>query len=598
MMRPVLDSLRSLVNLLTFTVRNASGSRAEWSRLVQLVRKLGPSRVLHRLLFYVRNGTEQYDYARRIARHEQLSDAERDRLRQACETLPLRPLLSVIMPVYNPPLEWLRAAIDSVRDQWYEHWELCIADDASTDPELQEVLASYAARDSRIRYVVRQRNGHISAASNSALELARGEFIVLLDQDDVLAEQALCVVATEIARHPDCDLLYSDEDKLSPAGTRCEPFFKPDWNASQILCQNMFSHLGVYRTSLVRQLGGFRQGFEGAQDYDLTLRCVERTLPSRIRHLPQVLYHWRISATSTAANPTAKSYAFDAACRAIDEHLARQGTPAQVASLQWPGMYRVSFALPDPRPTVTTVSWSAVPHSKRRAEQRIEQQPDAATTLVEYAPLPNTVTPREQFSWSAWRQRWELSQSRITGEFVVWLESSLMTGGDAWLDNLLALGVQPNVGAVGAKLVSPHGLVAHAGYVATRPWSGIDLGRGVPSDLPGPNGHCAVLRDCAAVSGWCLLVRRASIERLFADTVGTAESRRWDLELCRRLRAAGQRIVWAPHAVLQTSKLANFDTWEQMFADSHEPLDVDSTAFLSPHHALLAPECKSSRSAS
>jgi glycosyltransferase involved in cell wall biosynthesis len=202
-----------------------------------------------------------------------------------------------------------------VRAQIYENWELCIADDASTNASIAPALKQYAAADSRIKLTFRARNGHIAACSNSALELTTGEWVALLDQDDFLAEHALAIVAATIINYPEAGLIYSDEDKVDGSGTRCRPFFKPDWNPELLLGQNYISHLGIYRRSLLSEIGGFREGYEGAQDYDLALRCAERLRPDQIRHIPRVLYHWRMAEGSVAAAAEAKSYAPEAARR-------------------------------------------------------------------------------------------------------------------------------------------------------------------------------------------------------------------------------------------------------------------------------------------
>ena len=245
-------------------------------------------------------------------------------LRRRLRALRKQPLISVILPVYNPDLGILATAIESVERQVYEHWELCIADDASTDLRVRPFLEEKGRDDPRIKMTFREKNGHISACSNSAITLATGEWCALLDQDDAFAEHALALVALEIEKHPDAGLIYSDEDKIDSMGLRSEPFFKPDWNPELFLGQNFINHLGVYRTELLRAIGGFREGFEGSQDYDLALRCIERLEPAQIRHIPRILYHWRSVAGSLAAVPDAKPYAKEAARRAIADHLRRQ----------------------------------------------------------------------------------------------------------------------------------------------------------------------------------------------------------------------------------------------------------------------------------
>ena len=265
------------------------------------------------------------DYARWIRCYDQLQREDVKRVREQIAQFHYSPLISVLLPVYNSNLKWLRRAILSVQKQLYPRWELCIVDDASTDRKIWPFLQRCARRDRRIKLMRRTENGHISAASNDALRLATGDFVALLDHDDELAPTALYFVALALNKNRDLQLLYSDEDKLEEHNRRSEPYFKSDWNPELFLAQNFVSHLSVYRTDLIHRIGGFRIGFEGSQDYDLALRCIEQIRPEEIEHLPWVLYHWRAGDQSTASNPTAKPYAQEAARRAVQEHLKRTG---------------------------------------------------------------------------------------------------------------------------------------------------------------------------------------------------------------------------------------------------------------------------------
>ena len=216
--------------------------------------------------------------------------------------MPHRPKISIVMPVYDPPLQFLDEAIGSVRKQLYSDWELCIADDASKNVAVRDLLKRHAAEDARIKLVFRAENGHISRASNSALALATGEFIALFDNDDLLPEHALYCVAETIIANPSAGIIYSDEDKLSESGIRIDPYFKCDWNPELFLGHNLINHLGVYRTDIVKAMGGFREGYEGSQDYDLAARVIEQITPEQIVHIPRILYHWRILPGSAAMN--------------------------------------------------------------------------------------------------------------------------------------------------------------------------------------------------------------------------------------------------------------------------------------------------------
>ncbi|MDP2805082.1 MAG: glycosyltransferase, partial [Gallionellaceae bacterium] len=294
------------------------------------------------------------DYSEWVRRYDTLTDQDREKIKTRISQLHKTPLISVVMPVYNPPLNMLEDAIRSVQGQLYPNWELCIADDASSDVDVLKLLQRYADNDSRIKVVFREKNGHISAASNSALDLVNGEYIALLDNDDLLREHALFWVADAIVTNPDAGLIYSDEDKIDQSRLRYDPYFKPDWNPDLFLSHNMICHLGAYRTDLVRKLGGFREGYEGAQDYDLALRCTEQLAPRQIVHIPRVLYHWRSHSGSTAQAGSEKSYALLAGERALNDHFARTHVSAKAELLDF-GMYRVRYAIPTPAPLVSLI---------------------------------------------------------------------------------------------------------------------------------------------------------------------------------------------------------------------------------------------------
>ncbi|MDP9004360.1 MAG: glycosyltransferase, partial [Verrucomicrobiota bacterium] len=286
----------------------------------------------------------------------QFDPIDRVALQRALRCLRTQPLISVLLPVYNPDLDLLEEAIESLQLQLYQRWELCLADDASTDPKVRPFLEGKANDDRRIKITFRERNGHISACTNSALALATGEWCALLDQDDLVRAEALAFVALEIERHPEAGLIYSDEDKIDAGGTRSTPFLKTDWNPELFLGQNYINHLGVYRADLLREIGGFREGFEGSQDYDLVFRCIERLAPAQIRHIPRILYHWRTVAGSLAAVVDAKPYAKEAARRAIADHLHRCGIAGRVEPCpENVESHRVVYELPDPAPTVSIV---------------------------------------------------------------------------------------------------------------------------------------------------------------------------------------------------------------------------------------------------
>lgn len=238
------------------------------------------------------------------------------------------PLFSVLMPVYNTPAKWLRRAIVSVLSQSYKNFELCIVDDASTRPSVEEVLSQFAKLDPRVRVKRRESNGHISAATNSALEMASGKYVVLMDHDDELHSEALGMAADAIKTNSKLKLIFSDEDRISANGLRSDPVFKKSWSRDALVRRNIISHLGIYEVSLARELG-FRIGFEGSQDWDFALRFTERLRDQEIYHIPEVLYHWRIVTGTFSITAQTQITAFKAAVKAVNEHFSRIGATKQ-----------------------------------------------------------------------------------------------------------------------------------------------------------------------------------------------------------------------------------------------------------------------------
>lgn len=273
-------------------------------------------------------------YKEWIERYDTLDSPTRTALVAQVDALSDPPLVSIVFPVYNAPADYLKQAIESVRAQLYTNWELCVSDDCSTKPDVVDVLDHYAKLDERIRVTFRTQNGHISASSNTALSMAQGRWVCLMDHDDLLAEHALAVAVLALESTPDAGILYSDEDHVTEDGTRGSPYFKPDFDPLLILGQNYFSHLCMLRADLVRRVGGFREGVEGSQDWDLVLRVLEEIRPDQVVHVPHVLYHWRTHPESTASSVSAKPYVVEASRRVVQEHLDRIGVPTTAITIR------------------------------------------------------------------------------------------------------------------------------------------------------------------------------------------------------------------------------------------------------------------------
>ena len=299
------------------------------------------------------NSNRLIDYRTWIKTIEPLGLPAVETMQKSIDGFMHKPVISIIMPTYNTPDKYLRLCIESVIQQSYPHWELCIADDRSPSPHIRPILEEYAQRDQRIKYVVRETNGHISAASNSALDLATGEFVALLDHDDELSPYALYFMAQAINRYPDAAVIYSDEDKIDEAGSRFEPHFKSDWNPDLFFSQNYVSHLGVYRRTLLEQISGFRLGVEGSQDQDLLLRCLPHINATQIIHVPRILYHWRTLPGSTAMAAGEKTYTTDAGIKALEDYFQQTGQQVRVEMGKVPNTYRVHYPIPTPEPLVS-----------------------------------------------------------------------------------------------------------------------------------------------------------------------------------------------------------------------------------------------------
>jgi GT2 family glycosyltransferase len=489
-------------------------------------------------------------------------DTRRSLLAQLAE-LPDQPLISIIFPVYNSPEEFLRQAIDSVLAQLYGNWELCIADDCSTLPHVAKVLDEYAARDARIRVHHRQANGHISACSNSAVALAGGTWLCLMDHDDVLAEHALAVAALALHGCPEAAILYSDEDHIEADGSRSQPYFKADFDPLLMLGQNYFSHLCLVRADLVELVGGFREGYEGSQDWDLLLRVVEHVRPDQVVHVPHVLYHWRVHSESTASSVSAKPYVVDASRRVVEEHLKRIGVDASVTTVWATSYNRVEWEL---APTPPKVSIIILPRSGRLLARCIDSvrmltpYPELEILLVDdggfHPPMRTMVSERagwltllentQDISDSAQRN---FAAQKASGEVLCFLADDVEVLGASWLHELVGTLSHPGIGCVGAKLLYPNLRIQSAGTVL-----GIGGTVGSPHRLfferfaNGYAGHLRLARCPSAVS-WATMAVRKDV---FDEVGGFSEEHFTgvfgDVDFCLRLHEAGWRTAWTPYA--------------------------------------------------
>lgn len=511
---------------------------------------------------------DRNNYTEWIRRYDTLTDESRAVMRAHIETFPREPVISIVMPVYNPKAQWLIEAIESIRRQIYPYWELCIADDASTEKEIRTILENYAKEDPRIKIIFREKNGNISAVSNSALQLATGAWVALLGHDDLLSEHALFWVADAINRNSDVCIIYSDEDKIDNSGRRFDPYFKCDWNMDLFYSHNLTTHLGVYRAELLKEIGGFREDMEEAQDYDLALRCIERILPNQIHHIPRVLYHRRAHGKSTAKSGEVKPDALLAGKTALDEHLQRQGIKAVVDLLDF-GMYRIRYALPDPAPLVSLI----IPTRNRlQLLQKCVESILKKTTYPDYEilivdngsddpmvlqyfkqlqtdPKIRVVRDSRPFNYSALNNA---AVKLARGEIVGLLNNDLEVISPDWLSEMVSHALRPEVGAVGAKLWYPDGSLQHAGVILGLGSSGV---AGHAQHRISKHHHGYFYRDgliqsMSAVTAACLVIQKFIYEEVGGLNEKDLQQDYNDIDFCLRVRESGYRNIWTPYAEL------------------------------------------------
>ena len=447
------------------------------------------------------------------------------------------PIISICIPVYNVEKIYLSECIDSILNQTYQNFEICLANDCSTLKETIDTLNDYDARDERIKVYHRKENGHISRATNNAISLATGEFIGLMDNDDLLARNALAECVAVLNKNRELDFIYTDEDKMDMNGKRRDPHFKSDYAPDTLLGSNYICHFEIMRKSIVDDIGGFRVGYEGAQDYDIFLRFLERTTPERVYHIPKILYHWRMIEGSTAAAIDSKGYAVEKGRMAVEDSLNRRGINAKVNIHPTVPYYLVEYQY-EKEPMITIVI-PTKDHADVTEQCLVSLFEKTTYKNYEVILMNNNSEKKETFDlFEKYTKRYdnfrvidanyEFNYSKINnqaiqnanGEYIVLLNNDTEIITTNWLEIMVGYAMQPHIGAVGAKVLYPDNTVQHAGIILGIGGIAQHTFIGCSRDDPGFYGRLSVPFNYSAVTAACLMVSKTK----FFEVAGLEET--------------------------------------------------------------------------
>ncbi len=509
------------------------------ARGIEYARRYGAGRLARKALEHEQRkraeaGYEDWLSACLPSKQELISQREKIHLEE--EKGNVLPMFSVIVPVYRTPEPFLRAMVESVLRQSYDRLELCIADGSGQDTEA--VIREYMAKDGRICYRRLPSNLGIAGNTNAALALASGDFICLLDHDDMLAPNALYELYRAWRQSPDTVIFYTDEDKVDAQGEKhfC-PHFKPDFNRELLRSNNYICHLFCVKREAALEAGGFRQGYDGAQDYDFILRCTEKS--DNIRHIPMILYHWRNHEASTAMNPQSKGYAYEAGQRAVAAHLHRMGETGRVRKLADPGFYRVQYQLTD-KPDVTMIVQGIYGREEQEDFQKRVQE------ITDYPSLRLLPVPSRGEAVRI------LANERRRNGLVLFLDKDALPAHKGWLRELASFAVRGDAGCAGPRIYGPWNRLVSAGEVigmfgrvSACPFEGLRNG------FYGYMHKAGLQQECSVVSGSCLLVRKSCLLQALRENPAMMEETSWHVTLCLALREMGLRNYYTPFSVVR-----------------------------------------------
>lgn len=508
---------------------------------------------------------DTYEYALWL-RNNTPSIEEYERIKQEASNFTYQPKISICMPVYNVEERWLRLAINSVLNQIYENWELCIVDDASTQKHIKPLLEKYSQKDARINVVYSPVNQHISLATNKAFEIATGEFVSLMDNDDEIPPNALFEFVKVLNKNPELDLIFSDEDQLDMDGQRCNPLFKPDWAPNTILSMMYTTHLSIYRRALALKIGGMRQGYEGSQDYDFVLRFTEQTTSDRICHIPKVLYHWRRIPGSTAESYTAKPYAQIAAKKALEDTLIRRNIKGKILNGLTPPSFRLKREIiGDPKVSIIIPTYNrqdlvkvCIESIKEKSSYNnyeillIDNNSNDPESLQYFEklkedPVIKVLKYNKPFNFSAINN---FGAAHASGDHLLFLNNDTEVINQDWIEAMLEYSQLPEIGAVGAKLLYPNDTIQHAGVILGIGGVAGHSHKDAQRSDSGYMGRILVAQDLTAVTAACMMVKKS----LFLEVGGFNEKDLSvafnDVDFCLKIYDRGYRNIYTPFAEL------------------------------------------------